>query len=164
MTYEIHITTAAERDLAGASDYIEFVLKNPTAADDLLDEAEKQISSLAEYPEKYKLVDDPVLSSWGIRFVMVKGYLAFYIISEELNRVIIVRFLFQKSNWASILRRGIEALQTLINKRKLTNSLLKTCQLILMDLAGVEPASESPFIKNSTITGIHLTFPLYNAE
>ena len=107
MTYDIYITTAAERDLAGASDHIEFVFKNPTAADDLLDEAEKQISSLAEYPERYKPVDDPVLSSWGIRFVIVKGYLAFYTISEAMNRVIIVRFLFHKSNWASILRSGI---------------------------------------------------------
>ncbi|MDO4555778.1 MAG: type II toxin-antitoxin system RelE/ParE family toxin [Lachnospiraceae bacterium] len=107
MSYDIHITTTAERDLAGASDHIEFILKNPTAADDLLDEADKQISSLAEYPERYKLVDDPVLSSWGIRFVIVKGYLAFYTISEEMNRVTVVRFLFQKSNWPSILRRGI---------------------------------------------------------
>lgn len=107
MSYDIHITTAAERDLAGASDHIEFILKNPKAADDLLDEAEKQILSLTEYPERYRLVEDPVLSSWGIRFVLVKGYLAFFAISERTNCVIIVRFLFQKSNWAAILRHGI---------------------------------------------------------
>lgn len=107
MTYELHITTAAERDLAGASDHIEYVLKNPKAADDLLDSAEKQLSSLTEFPEKYRLVDDPVLSSWGIRFVIVEGYLAFYVISEDKKRVTIVRFLFQKSNWAAILRQGI---------------------------------------------------------
>lgn len=107
MNYNIHITAAAERDLAGASDHIEFVLKNPKAADDLLNEAEKQISSLSEYPERYKLVDDPVLASWGIRFVIVNGYLAFYTISEETQRVIIVRFLFQKSNWSTILQNGI---------------------------------------------------------
>lgn len=107
MNYNIHITAAAERDLAGASDHIEFVLKNPKAADDFLNEAEKQISSLSEYPERYKLVDDPVLASWGIRFVIVNGYLAFYTISEETQRVIIVRFLFQKSNWSTILQNGI---------------------------------------------------------
>lgn len=107
MNYNIHITASAERDLAGASDHIEFVLKNLKAADDLLNEAEKQISSLSEYPERYKLVDDPVLASWGIRFVIVNGYLAFYIISEETQRVIIVRFLFQKSNWSTILQNGI---------------------------------------------------------
>jgi plasmid stabilization system protein ParE len=106
MSYDIHITSAAERDLIRAADHIEFNLKNPKAADDLLDEADEQINSLADFPEKFRLVDDPVLASWGIRFVIVKGYLAFYTISEEDNRVIVVRFLFQKSNWNSILRQG----------------------------------------------------------
>ncbi len=106
MSYRIHITTAAERDLNRAVDHITFVLKNPKATDDLLDEAEKQINSLSELPERFRLVDDPVLSSWGIRFVIVKGYLAFYTVSKEKSLVTVVRFLFQKSNWNSILRQG----------------------------------------------------------
>lgn len=106
MNYNIHITAAAERDMINASDHIEFVLKNPKAADDLLDEAELKINSLSEFPEKFKLIDDPVLASWGIRFVVVNGYLAFYIISEEAKQITIVRFLFQKSNWTSILHQG----------------------------------------------------------
>lgn len=110
MNYHIHITSAAERDLNRAADHIEFVLKNPKAADGLLDEAEKQINSLSDFPEKFRLVDDPILSSWGIRFVIVNGYLAFYTISEESKTVIIVRFLFQKSNWNAILRQGIALL------------------------------------------------------
>ncbi len=110
MTYDIHITATAERDLLRASDHIEFVLKNPKAADDLLDEAEAQISSLANFPEKFRLVDDSVLAYWGIRFVIVNGYLAFYIISKETNQVIVVRFLFQKSNWTAILRQGFSLL------------------------------------------------------
>lgn len=110
MTYEIFITAAAERDLLRASDHIAFVLKNPQAADDLLDEAEARINALTKFPEKFKLVDDPVLASWGIHFVMVNGYLAFYVISEATHRVIIVRFLFQKSNWTAILRQGFSLL------------------------------------------------------
>ena len=110
MTYEIHITATAERDLLRASDHIEFVLKNPKAADDLLNEAETQINSLGDFPEKFKLLDDPVLASFGIRFVIVSGYLAFYVISEETHRVIVVRFLFQKSNWTAMLRQGFSLL------------------------------------------------------
>jgi len=106
MSYRIYITSAAERDLNRAADHITFVLKNPKAADDLLDEAEKQINFLSEFPEKFRLVDDPVLSSWGIRFVIVKGYLAFYTISKEESLVTVVRLLFQKSNWNSVLRQG----------------------------------------------------------
>lgn len=106
MSYSIHITATAERDMINASNHIEFVLKNPKAADDLLDAAELKISSLADFPQKFKLVDDPVLSSWGVRFVVVNGYLAFYVIAEDTQKVIIVRFLFQKSNWTAILRHG----------------------------------------------------------
>ncbi len=106
MSYRIHITSTAERDLMNAADYIEFTLKNPKAADDLLDEAEDQINSLSELPEQFRLVDDPVLTSWGIRFVVIKNYLAFYTIDKETQTVIVVRFLYQKSNWNSILRKG----------------------------------------------------------
>lgn len=106
MNYNIHITSAAERNLIRAADHIEFVLKNPKAADDLIDKAEKQIHFLSDFPEKFQLVDDPVHASWGIRFVIVNGYLAFYTISKEDNLIIVVRFLFQKSNWNAILRQG----------------------------------------------------------
>ena len=106
MSYQIRITATAERDMINASNHIEFVLKNPKAADDLLDEAERKISSLSDFPEKFKLIDDPVLASWGVRFVVINGYLAFYVIDEDTRQVIVIRFLFQKSNWTSILRRG----------------------------------------------------------
>jgi plasmid stabilization system protein ParE len=107
MNYLIHITTTAERDMAQAADYIEFVLKNPQAADHLLDEADRQINDLAQFPKKFPLVNDKLLASWGIRFTKVNNYLAFYIVSEEDRRVNIVRFLYGKSNWTSILRLGL---------------------------------------------------------
>lgn len=106
MSYNIHITSTAERDINSAANYIEFTLKNPDAADNLLDTVEEQIRSLSEMPERYHIVDDPVLASWEIRFVIINNYLAFYTIEEEQQLVIIVRFLYQKSNWNSILQRG----------------------------------------------------------
>ena len=105
MSYDIHITNAARRDLLNATDHIEFVLKNPKAVDNLLDETEEKIYSLADFPERFCLVDNPVLSSWGIRFIIVNNYLAFYIIDDEKNMVIIIRFLYQKSNWNAILHQ-----------------------------------------------------------
>jgi len=68
------------------------------------------VINLADFPEKFKLVDDPVLAFWGIHFVIVNGYLTFYVISEETHRVIVVRFLFQKSNWTDILGQGFSLL------------------------------------------------------
>ena len=106
MSYNIYITATAERDILRAADHIEFTLKNPTAADHLLDSVTEQINSLGDMPEKFRLVDDPVLASWEIRFVIVNNYLAFYMIDKRKQLVIVVRFLYQKSNWNSILRQG----------------------------------------------------------
>ena len=106
MNYQLLITSTAEHDIMRAVDYIEFVLKNPQAADNLLDTVSKQIGTLSEFPQKFRIVDDPVLASWEIRFVIINNYLAFYTINEEKQTVIVVRFLYKKRNWYSILRQG----------------------------------------------------------
>ena len=103
---KLDITAAADADLNKAADYIDHILLNPQAADDLLDEAERQINDPSTFPEKYSLVEDPVLNAWGIRLTLVKDYLAFYVISEDEKRVYIVRFLHSRQNWAAILRHG----------------------------------------------------------
>ena len=104
--YDLHITSAAENDLNEAADYIEYVLLNPDAAERLLDAATERISTLALFAQRNALVDDPVLKAWGIRFIQVNNYLAFYVISEKENRVYIVRFLYGKRDWIGILKQG----------------------------------------------------------
>ena len=104
MSYEVFSTRAADRDILKAADYIEFVLHNPQAADALLDEVGMKINSLSEISERYAVVSDPVLKSWQIRFIQVKNYLAFYVISESERRVYLVRFLYGRRDWVSILR------------------------------------------------------------
>lgn len=106
MSYQLHITSTAEHDIMRAVDYIEFVLKNPQAADNMLDVVTKQIGTLSDFPQKFRIVDDPVLASWEIRFVIIKNHLTFYTINEEKKAVTVVRFLYKKSNWCSILRQG----------------------------------------------------------
>ena len=106
MSYRLHITSTAERDLTQAADYIEFVLKNPSAADALLEEADRKINALLPFPKEHPLADDKLLASWGIRFVQVKNYLAFYVVSEMEEQITVVRFLYAKSNWLSILKLG----------------------------------------------------------
>lgn len=106
MNYTLHITHTAERDLNQAADYIEFVLKNPQAADDLLRETEEALNTIPCFPKKHPLADDKLLAAWGIRLVQVKNYLAFYVIAEETRQITVVRFLYAKSNWLSILKLG----------------------------------------------------------
>ena len=59
MSCDIRITRAAERDLNGAADCVEYVPHNPQTADGLLDEAGKKTGEPSAFPEKPALVDDP---------------------------------------------------------------------------------------------------------
>lgn len=104
MKYDLHITKSTEIDLIRAADYIEYNLFYPQAANDLLDKAEKAISKLSEMPQIHQLVEDPVLKSWGIRFVLVDDCMAFFKINEENKTVYFVRFLYGKRNWLEILK------------------------------------------------------------
>lgn len=96
-----------QQDIADALDYIELILKNKEAADEQLNEAEQKIYALSLFPKKHSLVNDPLPSSWRIRFIQIRNYLAFYVISEEQANVTIVRFLYQKTNWEVMLKYGI---------------------------------------------------------
>ncbi len=105
MNYNVHVTKKATADVIEAADYIELNLRNPTAADNLIDDFERKVATLGEFPERNRIVEEPVLKSWGIRFAIVKNYLAFYIIVED--TVHVVRFLHSRRDWAYILRQGI---------------------------------------------------------
>ena len=107
MNYEVYITDAAERDLNEAVDYIEFVLLNPQAAEQLLEAAGEKLSTLAHNATGHAVVDDPVLRAWGIRFLQVNHYLAFYTVAEKERRVYVVRFLYAKRDWFNVLKLGI---------------------------------------------------------
>ena len=107
MTYNIRITDKAQEDIGRAADYIEFVLKNPDSADELLDAAEAEIGSLSAMPERYQIPDDDVLRAWGIRYVQVKSYLAFYTVDKATATVNVIRFLYGKRDWDSILRHDL---------------------------------------------------------
>ena len=105
MKYSIFVTGKAKQDLNEAADYIEYTLLNPQAADDLINEFEKVIKSLASMPEKHQLVNDHVLAAWGFRMVVINNYIAFYIVDKETESVKVVRFLYGKRNWITILSK-----------------------------------------------------------
>ena len=104
MNYHLHIASVAQRDISQAADYIEFVLRNPKAADDLLEETDQKINALLPFSQEHPIVEDELLAAWGIRFTQIKNYLAFYVVEE--NQVTVIRFLYAKSDWISILKVG----------------------------------------------------------
>lgn len=104
MKYGLHISTAAERDIEEAADYIENVLKNPQAADALLDAIDEVLPSLQENPQRVPVVSEPVLRTWEIRSIKIKNYLVLFRVDDENASVVIVRFLYAKRNWWTILK------------------------------------------------------------
>ena len=103
MNYVIDVAASAQRDLADAFDYIDLTLKNPSAADKLVAIAWKKFRSLDTFPQRFSLVNDPFLSSLGIRLIPVQNYLAFY----KVQTVHILRFLYGHSDWQAILRADV---------------------------------------------------------
>ena len=104
MNYHLYITDTAEKDISRAVDYIDFVLKNPKAADALLEETDQKINALLPFPLEHPVVEDKLLAAWGVRFLQIKNYFAFYVVEE--SQVTVIRFLYAKSDWGSILRAG----------------------------------------------------------
>ncbi|HIV80202.1 MAG TPA: type II toxin-antitoxin system RelE/ParE family toxin [Candidatus Avanaerovorax faecigallinarum] len=104
MKFRVDITETAKNDMIEAAEYIDYVLKNPQAADNLIEAIEKEIGSLAIFPERYAVLDDSVLSFFNVRFVRVKDYLAFYVTMEDERLVVILRFLHMRRDWTEILK------------------------------------------------------------
>ena len=105
MNYHLYITDTAEKDISRAVDYIDFVLKNPKAADALLEETDQNINALLPFPLEHPVVEDKLLAAWGVRFLQIKNYFAFYVVEE--SQVTVIRFLYAKSDWGSILRADV---------------------------------------------------------
>ena len=95
-THQLYITLTAEHDMIHAADYIKYTLKNATAADNLLDTVTEQILLLSDLPQRFRLADDPVLANWGIRFIQINHYLAFYTIDEENRSYLLSAFFIKK--------------------------------------------------------------------
>ena len=101
--YTVFLTDTAQRDLLKAKSYISHSLKNPRAADALIELVGAALDSLEDFPARQSLVRDEVLASWGVRVLPVKKYLLFYVLHEKTQRVYAVRFLYGKSNWRALL-------------------------------------------------------------
>jgi len=106
MNYSVYITDLAEKDILSTVKYITDALKNPVAANNLLDEIERREKILEDTPEIYPFVNDEYLSGKGIRYVIIKNYLMFYTIDEDNKFINVIRFLYGRRNWINILRKN----------------------------------------------------------
>ena len=97
--YSLSITDIAEEDILSAVRYIANVLKAPMAANNLLDEIQKHEEMLENTPHAYPFVPDKYLAGKGIKFVLIKKYILFYIVNEDKKAVTVLRFLHSRRDW-----------------------------------------------------------------
>jgi len=104
MTYNVRIMETAQEDFYGIYRYINDELKSPDAAKRRIKVIEEAVRSLSEMPFRVSLVADGYLASKGFRMLAVKTHLVFFIIREETRSVSVVRVLYNRRDWARILK------------------------------------------------------------
>ena len=109
MKYTVEVARTATQDINSTAGYIVNQLKNPAAARLLLKSSFACIDSLEEFPARHPIIDEPILEAQQLRFLPVHGYLLFYQIEEPAQTVHVLRFLYGKSNWVSILKTDFNA-------------------------------------------------------
>jgi addiction module RelE/StbE family toxin len=93
---EITYLPSFQQDLNAITEYIIYTLEAPQAALNLLDELEKSINNLKEFPLAHRLYRPIKPIPTEYRVVTVKNYLVFYVVLGE--TIEIHRIIYKKRN------------------------------------------------------------------
>ncbi len=81
----------ARQDIREISHYIAYDLHSPKAAQDLLDDFEREIRRTADFPKMHTVYPPTAMFNNPYRFIPVKNYIIFYVVLEdaiEIRRVV----------------------------------------------------------------------------
>lgn len=101
--YRLVITEPAEIDLRDIADYFANELMEPAIARRMITQIAEAIFQLEQLPFRNGLVRDERLAGQGIRKLLVDSYIVFYVVSDGEGTVTIIRILYGKRNWSSLL-------------------------------------------------------------
>lgn len=101
--YKIIIELPAQRDLEGILLYITDTLKEPVIARRIYTSIKEQILTLRQMPLRHSVVQEQPYASMGVRKLLVENYIAYYIIDEGKFAVHVLRILYNRREWQSIL-------------------------------------------------------------
>lgn len=90
----------AEEDILAAVDYISYTLDAPKAASDLLDELDRTVKQIAEFPYACELYRTERPTRDELRKMSVKGYVLYYAVFQ--TQVEIRRFLHGRRDRGNI--------------------------------------------------------------
>jgi addiction module RelE/StbE family toxin len=92
--FQLKVTPAAEHDLDELYYYITNNLVAPQAADNLLDDIEKQILSLCDFPHRCEYSRNEILRDKGYRKLIIHNYVVLYLVDDTSKTVIVVRVFY----------------------------------------------------------------------
>lgn len=104
---KILFTEPAEYDLVDIEYYIHVHLRNPRAAERIVDGILNRIEAVADHPMGCPLVQDELLRNLGVRIASFENYHIFYIYDRAANAVSIVRVLYARMDWKTLLTHEI---------------------------------------------------------
>lgn len=92
--FQLKVTPAAEHDLDELYYYITNNLVAPQAVDNLLDDIEKQILSLCDFPHRCEYSRNEILRDKGYRKLIIHNYVVPYLVDDTSKTVIVVRVFY----------------------------------------------------------------------
>ena len=102
--YNYVLTESAEADADEAFGHIANEPANPGAASAFADGLEEKLEEICKTPEAGRPVRNPYLKGDGIRRVLVKNYITYYLIDEEKENIVVLRVAYSRRDQDKILK------------------------------------------------------------
>ena len=102
--YKVMVSEATDTDLEEIASYIAANLQEPAIALKQIGRIKDAMMSLQTMPERHGVVSDNYLAAKGIRLLPVDNYLVFYTVNKAAGMVCIVRVLYGRREWETLLK------------------------------------------------------------
>ena len=96
MVFKVNFSDEGADDLDEIIRYISVELCNPKAAENFYNEVDEKIELLREHPYIFPLYPDEKLNAEGYRYAIIRNFLMFYLVDDEISVVTIARILYGK--------------------------------------------------------------------
>ena len=96
--YNYVLTESADADIDDAFDNIANELVNPDAASAFVDELEEKLEEICKTPKAGRPIHNPYLKRDDVRRVLVKNNIAYYLIDEEKENIVVLRVVYNRRN------------------------------------------------------------------
>ena len=101
--YRVSVSDSAKKDIRKIVSYIRYDLQEPAIAEKTTEAILDAIFTLEDMPARIGLVNDERLAKKQVRGIRVKNYSAFFSINETLKTVDIIRVIYSRRDWPTML-------------------------------------------------------------